>query len=407
MKLTSNIYVGVLVTIALILQTCKGFIRDFKDHRRLQEKGDDRAVFCYYGSWASYRWGVGTFNVDNIDTRLCSHIVYAFTGLRDGVIVSLDQYNDLEENWGKGLMKKFTTLARNNGIKSLLAIGGWNEGSTKYSEMAATQEGREKFADSVVSFVEKQGFNGLDLDWEYPARRGGVPEDKDHFTLLLKVLSEKLHARGHLITIAVSADPKTIANGYDIPNVGKYADYITVMTFDYHTPSSDTVTGLNSPLDSLPQDTGYNKELNVKNSINTWLKGGAPPNKLLLGTPLYGRTYRLWYEDQHDLGSPILGPGDAGLYTQEAGFLAYYEICSNPDWNIVWNATSSVLYAYKTYQWLSYDDPNTITIKTKWALEKNLGGVMVWSLESDDFHGNCGKGTYPLLTTVNKALQRV
>nr|AKH04311.1 chitinase [Periplaneta americana] len=407
MKLTSLVAVGVGVFLAAALQTCKGFIRDFKTHRQLQEKGDDRAVFCYYGSWATYRWGIATFEVDNIDTRLCTHIVYAFTGLRDGVIVSLDEYNDYEENWGKGLMKKFTTLAKNNGIKALVGLGGWNEGSVKYSEMAATQAGRETFADSAVAFLQKQGFDGLDLDWEYPARRGGVPEDKDNFTLLLKTLSEKLHARGLILTVAVSADPKTAANAYDFPNVAKYADYITLMSFDYHTPSSDTVTGLNSPLDSLPQDTGYNKKLNVKYSVNQWLKGGVPPNKLVLGVPLYGRTYRLADPDQHGLGAPILGPGTAGLYTQEAGFLAYYEICSNPDWNVVWNDTSSYLYAYKDYQWLSYDDPNTITIKAQWVLEKNLGGVMVWSLESDDFHGNCGKGAYPLLTAVNKALGRL
>ena len=59
-------------------------------------------VLCYYGSWATYRLGIAQFDVENINSSLCTHIVYTFMGLKDGVIVSLDEYNDYEENWGKG-----------------------------------------------------------------------------------------------------------------------------------------------------------------------------------------------------------------------------------------------------------------------------------------------------------------
>jgi len=44
--------------------------------------------------------------------------------------------------------------------------------------MAATQVGRDFFADSVVTFVKKHNFDGLDVDWEYPTQRGGTREDK-------------------------------------------------------------------------------------------------------------------------------------------------------------------------------------------------------------------------------------
>jgi chitinase len=67
--------------------------------------GDPRAekvVFCYYGSWATYRPGIAQFDVEHINSSLCTHIVYTFLGLQDGVIASLDEYNDYEENWGKG-----------------------------------------------------------------------------------------------------------------------------------------------------------------------------------------------------------------------------------------------------------------------------------------------------------------
>ncbi len=52
-----------------------------------------------------------------------------------------------------------------------LAIGGWNEGSTKYSAMAKDSAERQKFVDSVVQFLQKHNFDGLDLDWEYPGKK--------------------------------------------------------------------------------------------------------------------------------------------------------------------------------------------------------------------------------------------
>lgn len=88
-----------------------------------------------------------------------------------------------------GIYKKFNSLKKvNPRLKTIIAIGGWNEGSIKYSEMASTDEGRKKFAQSVVAFLDRHGFDGLDMDWEYPTQRGGNNEtDRDNFVLLLRV----------------------------------------------------------------------------------------------------------------------------------------------------------------------------------------------------------------------------
>ena len=98
----------------------------------------------------------------------------------------------------------------------MIAIGGWNEGSTKYSGMAKDKKKREKFVNSTLDFLQKHNFDGiyksdlrqenvtsklkpkntnkswlgLDLDWEYPAKRGGSPQDKKNFILLVKELKE-------------------------------------------------------------------------------------------------------------------------------------------------------------------------------------------------------------------------
>lgn len=66
--------------------------------------GHDRVVTCYVSSWATYRTGHGKFSVEDIDPSICTHLIYAFAGLNStsSTIRSLDPYNDLEENYGKG-----------------------------------------------------------------------------------------------------------------------------------------------------------------------------------------------------------------------------------------------------------------------------------------------------------------
>jgi GH18 family chitinase len=66
---------------------------------------------------------------------------------------------------------------KNPNLKVLASMGGWNEGSTKYSHVAADAEKRATMVQSVLKYMEKHGFDGLDLDWEYPGQRGGDPEN--------------------------------------------------------------------------------------------------------------------------------------------------------------------------------------------------------------------------------------
>lgn len=59
----------------------------------------------------------------------------------------------------------------NPNLKVMIAIGGWNEGGKKYSDMSATKASRAKFIESVVAFLQEHQFDGLDLDWEYPGKK--------------------------------------------------------------------------------------------------------------------------------------------------------------------------------------------------------------------------------------------
>lgn len=58
---------------------------------------------------------------------------------------------------------------------------------TRFSAMVASPSARQTFISSVVEFLRKYEFDGLDIDWEYPANRGSPPQDKQLYSVLVQV----------------------------------------------------------------------------------------------------------------------------------------------------------------------------------------------------------------------------
>lgn len=151
-------------------------------------------IVCYHGTWSTYRQSLGAFNVEkDVDPFLCTHLMYSFFGIQEtGELRVIDPYLDLEDNYGRGNIKKFNALKlKNPTLKTLVAVGGWNEGSKKFSIVAADPAKRERFVQSVVEFIQRHGFDGLDLDWEYPNQRHKLTNnDRENYLTWLKELKE-------------------------------------------------------------------------------------------------------------------------------------------------------------------------------------------------------------------------
>lgn len=126
-------------------------------------------MICYYTNWSWYRKGEGKYGPSDIDLDLCTHIIFGFATLSptDLIMRVFDSWSDTDE-YGPKLYAKVTAL-RSRGVKVLIALGGWNDSlGGKYSRMVNDPAARAKFVTQAIKFIETFGFDGLDLDWEYP-----------------------------------------------------------------------------------------------------------------------------------------------------------------------------------------------------------------------------------------------
>ncbi|KAJ8980547.1 hypothetical protein NQ317_001054 [Molorchus minor] len=325
-------------------------------------------IVCYFTNWAWYRNGEGKFLPEDIDENLCTHIVYGFA--------VLDYTNHI-----------------------IKAHDSWADFDNLNSPSA-----RRKFIEHVMQFLEKYGFDGLDLDWESIVKKG-PDSDKHAFAEFVTELKQAFRPKGYLLSSAVSPSKTVIDAGYDVPTLAENLDWIAVMTYDFH-GQWDKKTGHVAPLYYHPDDDVA--FFNANYSINYWISEGVPRRKIIMGIPLYGQSFKLEKESEHGLNAKAPGPGEAGPFTRAAGFLAYYEICDNiknKDWTVVKDPKRRMgPYAYKGNQWVSFDDKEMIRIKSEYIRKMDIGGGMVWALDLDDFKNKCGQGRHPLLTTIRNVL---
>ncbi|KHN81964.1 putative endochitinase [Toxocara canis] len=140
------------------------------------------------------------------------------------------------------------------------------------------------------------------------------------------------------------------------------------MSYDFHGAWED-VTGINSPLYARSGEVGDQRTLNTDWAADYWASNGMPRSKIIVGIAAYGRGWTLTNPSDNGIGARGSGASKATQFVQTAGTAAYYEM--------------------------------------QYIKSKGFGGAFVWTLDFDDFNGQCSNGggvLYPLISLFAKEL---
>jgi chitinase len=387
-------------------------------------------VSAYYENWSQYRptsGGRSVFLPQNIDPTVITDLNFAFAifGYQDSSVNPQNPHltgdytvQPVEWNDQSTLYPQIQNLKKiNPKLRTILSIGGWGFNDPQdpngigtntyrlFSQMASTQQGRAQFIQSAVSYAKNYGFDGIDLDWEYPGdlTRGGSESDFSNFILLLSELQSACKSQNPqlLLTFAAPAIvPSGVPQSYrDNPQsfyqwlaqCSVYVDRINLMAYDYHGPfDNPKLTGVNAP---LLQDTDPYSVNCIKSTLANYLQNGFPASKIVLGLATYGHSYG----GVQNLTSTDFGPGhafstsgQAGPSTSSPGMLAYYEIAdyiASGQLTFGTDSTTETAIAYNpaSQQWVSFDTPQTIELKAQYAKSLGLAGVMFWAIDNDEY----------------------
>jgi chitinase len=311
-----------------------------------------------------------------------THVNYAFANVADGCVV---------EGFAKDA-ENFRVLAslrrRHPHLRILVSVGGWTW-SGGFSDAALTPASRRRFVESAVDFVRRHDLDGFDVDWEYPGLRGygntHRPEDKQNFTALMAelrtALDKKKSPRGrrYLLTFAAGAFTKFL-DSVEMDKVHASVDFVNLMTYDFREAEGDSLAGHHANLYPHPADADHQS---ADRAVREFLAAGVPPAKLVLGVPFYGRAWGEVEGSEADGG--LYRPGKPLKERLDTQYPALAGLIGHDGYERRWDEVSQAPFLWNAGKriFVTFDDPESLRIKSRYVRERGLAGVMFWQYYSD------------------------
>ena len=324
----------------------------------------------YYPDWG--KWHKPAYTVDKVPYDKLSHVLWSFiTPDTDGSL-----RGDAAED--PSALDEMVTLAHSAGTKVIVSLGGGGQ-SENFVPVASDDALRGKFIANLAQFVADHNLDGLDMDWEW--EYNPVPEaDTIAYSKLLTELREAL-PKDKSLSAALPCSP--YYGKWFTPEVlVKNLDWFGFMTYDM-TGDWDEKAMFDSPL--YPHE-GYTT-WSWKQTLDYWGKRGVPTEKMVFGIPSFGFQFE-----------GATGPGSDFTSAKQ---VAYKDIVANTDWEYFYDSVAVEPYGVSSTGYVTFEDPHSSAVKSRWVKENGYAGIMVWEVSHDYIEG-VGN---PILDSIYVALQ--
>ncbi|KAK8913408.1 Chitinase 1 [Metarhizium anisopliae] len=353
-------------------------------------RADGYVNSVYFTNWGIYQ---RKFFPANLPVAQISHVLYAFVSPdADGTIQSIDLPADLEnhydgDSWDTGgnnaygcVNQLFSLKKANRKLKVILSIGGWTL-SANFPTAASTEATRATFARSAVEMMKDWGFDGIDVDWEYPQD----DTQAQNMVLLLQQIRKSLddyakkHASSHHFQLSIAAPAgREHYSKLRMAELGRILDYVNLMAYDYAGQwgkYSGHASNLFPDSDN-PNATPFDTDA----AVTAYIKGGIPANKIVLGIPTYGRSF----EQTDGIGKPFSGVGGGSW---ENGIWDYKSL-PKAGATLRYDDVVKANYSYDAaaQELISYDTPDSVKEKVNYIKSRGSGGLagcMFWEASGD------------------------
>ena len=324
-----------------------------------------RRLVADYGFWS--RFQNPPYGSAQIPFQKLTHLLHAGVGLgakQDGTL-------DVPAAF---LEPDLVSKGHQAGVKVMLLFGA--DGAA-FSTVAGNPAVRDTLVANLSTFVKDNGYDGIDIDWEFPS----APADSQPFSDLISALRGVLPTPDYLISVDVAPWG---GEGYNFGSVVPVVDFLNVMMYDCAGPWTEHGQ-LNSPVFWDPQNPAPEECQpggSANDAANIYLNDlQVPAAKLNMGTPFYGYFYR----NVSRLFGPCRNCGKTVLSENYGTFIKRH--LRQRKWRAFRDAVSLVPYMLRADGrpgFITYDDPSSTFARVSYSLwTRGLGGTFMWSLDAD------------------------
>jgi chitinase len=373
-----------------------------------QQGAEGQIVVAYWPAWANR----SEADMRQLPAGAIHYLVFAFVQPvldRESGLVSLKFLSEADADTTR---VGWTQVAQASGAKTMFSVGGWGL-SADFSELTIDPQLRSRLIDCILREIREKGFDGVDLDWEFPVEGGaeGQPhrvEDRESLYQLVGELRMRMNQMGkqtgkrYRLSVAVSGDLSAQEKRYRLAAMAPYVDWFNLMAYDF-AGGWIPVTAHTAALFPRQDLALANRALTVSESVACMISLGVPANKIVLGVNLAGKRYDgVAFEGMQFVAKPYDSIHYQSEYEGENNFYFLHKLLEpkagekhSLSFGLGWDSESQASYLYNPTErtYISIETPRSVTAKMQFARQQQLLGTMLWSLDKD------GEG-FPILRSV-------